>query len=784
MSRKIIITSLTLLCAVLVMLATAFWARQGLVRLVANRLLADQQFVLTRLQGLQLDSRHITVANLELQLPGGLQLALSGLELTYSFTSLTTAPVVEALAIESAQLLREPAAGAAMPLQDNKATTGDALLLGDLLQLLREFPVATILVSELTVPQRREVLVLNLQHRAGELNLQLDSGALHLRAGFTQADAAAAAMLRIILIRSEETVGNIELLLQPAAAAYDLTGTGHLEFTDLPLLTSMTALLGELQQETPATILDTARLDWDVAGAVANDVLGTAGDATPATFVLGLQQGSTFTLPAGLGSGLGEFAVVFSDRAEFTITTGAQARVSAGSLPLQVSGSWQQQAVNVDSVLTLRECRFPINAGCSIGFDGSARLAGYMLAGKVTLAASAVADDSTLAGEYRIQTEGLALGGLPTWLPAFDIDARLALEQNQLSFNTPLLLQNAPAAAGMTTAGSYDLATGIANMHVSLPPLEFMEGQSLSALMGELPYPFDLLTGSLAAEVELNWQPGTAAGTDTDPEPGVMTSKLTTTLKDLAGYYGDYFFRGLNTELEASIAYIASIESIESPAVFTLESPPLTLSISSIDVGVPIDNVALAFRFEQSTRRLLIASMSGETLGGTITGEDLVFDFNRERNDITLQFTGLQLERMLALANYDGVAASGAVSGELPLTLTAQGVEVTAGTLHAEAPGGSIRYLAGATAGVGGNAGMDLVNQALGNYQFESLLSSIDYDADGELLLTMQLQGHNPDMDASQPINLNLTLSDNIPALLKSLQAARAIEDFLEEQYR
>jgi hypothetical protein len=139
---------------------------------------------------------------------------------------------------------------------------------------------------------------------------------------------------------------------------------------------------------------------------------------------------------------------------------------------------------------------------------------------------------------------------------------------------------------------------------------------------------------------------------------------------------------------------------------------------------------------------------------------------------------------MLTLADYDGVAAIGAVSGELPLTLTANGVEVAAGTLQADVPGGSIRYLAAAAAGVQGNAGVDLVNQVLGNYQFESLTRNIDYSPEGELLLSMQLRGHNPDMGSDQPININLNLSDNIPALLKSLQSARAIEDFLQQQPR
>jgi hypothetical protein len=162
---------------------------------------------------------------------------------------------------------------------------------------------------------------------------------------------------------------------------------------------------------------------------------------------------------------------------------------------------------------------------------------------------------------------------------------------------------------------------------------------------------------------------------------------------------------------------------------------------------------------------------------------DISYGFGNEFNEFTLHFADLRLERMMELAEYEGIEASGAVSGELPITVRGKQVEIDAGRLFAEAPGGSIRYLDAPPPGQG-NPAMDLVNQALSNYQFQSLESTIDYSPDGELLLAMQLRGSNPDMNGGQAINLNLNISDNIPTLLKSLQAGRAIEDFLQEQYR
>ena len=75
-----------------------------------------------------------------------------------------------------------------------------------------------------------------------------------------------------------------------------------------------------------------------------------------------------------------------------------------------------------------------------------------------------------------------------------------------------------------------------------------------------------------------------------------------------------------------------------------------------------------------------------------------------------------------------------------------------------------------------------MLNQALSNYQYQTLNTEVYYDDAGELRLEVQLRGTNPDMNGGQPINLNVSISDNIPTLLQSLRAGQAISDRLEER--
>ena len=174
---------------VLVILAAAYGFREGSVRVAANFLLADSGLTLTHLQGLQLGTDRTAVDALTFGMTSGLQITLTDVSVEYRVVSLTSAPIVETLQIGSAWVLRNSSN------QDSSAqddTSGEPLLLSDVLQLAREFPLASVVVgefvagefvvSELDVPQHSEALAVTMQHRSGDLSLRVDSGSLQFLA--------------------------------------------------------------------------------------------------------------------------------------------------------------------------------------------------------------------------------------------------------------------------------------------------------------------------------------------------------------------------------------------------------------------------------------------------------------------------------------------------------------------------------------------------------------------------------------------------------------------------
>jgi Dicarboxylate transport len=128
------------------------------------------------------------------------------------------------------------------------------------------------------------------------------------------------------------------------------------------------------------------------------------------------------------------------------------------------------------------------------------------------------------------------------------------------------------------------------------------------------------------------------------------------------------------------------------------------------------------------------------------------------------------------------VDVSGSVSGRIPIDLDGGKLRIDAGRMENDPPGGVIRYRAPVS--TDGSGGLAMAQRALSNLQYEALATDLDYTTTGDLIMKMRLKGINPDMDPLQPVILNLTLENNIPQMLKSLQATRDIQDVIESRTR
>ncbi|MBE0487120.1 YdbH domain-containing protein [Marinobacter sp.] len=145
----------------------------------------------------------------------------------------------------------------------------------------------------------------------------------------------------------------------------------------------------------------------------------------------------------------------------------------------------------------------------------------------------------------------------------------------------------------------------------------------------------------------------------------------------------------------------------------------------------------------------------------------------------------VSLDRLLQVYPAEGFSGSGELSGRVPVMVSASGLSVEQGKLAAVAPGGMLLLPAERLQTMlGRSQAMELVVQALQNFHYSVLDSTIDYDKDGRLVLGLRLEGQNPDIKGGQPVVLNINLEEDIPALLTSLQLSGRVNEAVTERVR
>jgi len=307
---------------------------------------------------------------------------------------------------------------------------------------------------------------------------------------------------------------------------------------------------------------------------------------------------------------------------------------------------------------------------------------------------------------------------------------------------------------------NHDLNTSKGEMRLSDTAIDF-SSRSLSNFIFPTPKTWDASAGRLLLGADLLW-------TSIDDNYNV-TGSMQVGLDGVAAFHGDTALTGLSTELNATIDTRNGHEF-----------EPATLSLELLDVGLPISKIAADFQIGADLMSVQVNALSMGLLGGSLRADPFSYSLAATANAILLRIESIQLSLMKALAEFESIDIEGSVSGELPVTIAGDQITISQGRLESDEPGGSIRYLAG-------DAGADdsqlgLATRALSDFEFDSLTSDVTYTEDGDLLLAMRLEGVNPKMDPTQPVVLNLNVENNVPQMLRSLQATRSIQEIFERR--
>jgi hypothetical protein len=387
----------------------------------------------------------------------------------------------------------------------------------------------------------------------------------------------------------------------------------------------------------------------------------------------------------------------------------------------------------------------------------------------------------TLRGDQaHWQTEGmLHLTGVTPQLPTVSLpvtqwqasfvldDAALRLEAHSSAFD---------AAVTLASQLEYVWATQAGSAHLQLSPVQFEPTRmTWKKLLPLASLPLDVTGGHLSATASLDWGPD--AGTP-DPRPVLQHGSATITLEQLFGQYENIVVQGLSTTLH-----------LQTTGADTLTMPEAArVTVAAVQTGVEVTDLSLDLQLGLTPPAPLpwvaLRNISAAVFGGRVTSEGAQFDVAHLDQTLVINVEQVDLQQLLHLEQQKGLEGTGVLDGVIPVHLTPTGVQVHNGVLEARPPGGVLRYhsaLETAQEGTPAESQLSFVLQALSNLHYNVLKLEVQYKEDGTLDLTVRLEGQNPDWQQGRPVHFNLTVQENIPALLKTLRIVQGIEQSLQE---
>ena len=308
---------------------------------------------------------------------------------------------------------------------------------------------------------------------------------------------------------------------------------------------------------------------------------------------------------------------------------------------------------------------------------------------------------------------------------------------------------------------THDLTGGETRIVLDDAQLDFSR-RALSGFVEHWPYDWDVVAGTWTAAAEVSRR-----------DDGSLVFSATQALAEVAGRYQALAFTGLTTDLAVT------------RETWPLERAlPVSVSLDLLDVGFPIEDVEADLSVDAGSGSVAVERLDMETLGGRVAVDPFVLDPAATTRQVVLRPESVQLQLMTDLANLPALEVSGSVSGVVPITIDPDGITIEGGRLIGDPPGGAIRYqVTGCTEEVmRTRSGLAYARCVLTDYEFDSLTSDLSYGKDGNLVLEMRLTGVNPQYDPEQPVNLNPKLETNVMDLIRSLQAARSIEEIFNRQ--
>lgn len=295
-----------------------------------------------------------------------------------------------------------------------------------------------------------------------------------------------------------------------------------------------------------------------------------------------------------------------------------------------------------------------------------------------------------------------------------------------------------------------------------------LQGQTqiLRRFLPELPAKLDLTQGNLTHNASLRFSANRwSLQANTELTSGVVN-------------YGEIYAQGVHWKSQLSL---------DSSGQFQDQG---NLLLEYANIGLPITSSGIHYQYRgntsnTNTHQLSLESQKLFLLGGEIYLPAIQVNPLNPNTIFLVSIRDIQLSSILELYAQQGLYGEGTIDGQLPIQITPLGITITRGNLGSVIPG-VIRYTPshGVGAAASSNFGLRLALDALTDLRYTLLDLEVNYQPSGDAHLVARLQGNNPNWQQGRPIDLTLSVEENILDLLNALQISNRITDSLDRRFR
>jgi len=368
-------------------------------------------------------------------------------------------------------------------------------------------------------------------------------------------------------------------------------------------------------------------------------------------------------------------------------------------------------------------------------------------------------DLAKLTGTLEVGTQGFTMQGLPmqdlptepgqeTW-SGFDFDVKIKLLSETDSSGSGTMNFVSGPAIPFEFSGN----TGLERWVIQLPPSSIQLRDLKKMLLTvhqDIPSSVTLTSGSIELQGEIMVEDETSANLIiSGHEAGASMSK--------------------SNARDASF----TLKTVWDKTL--LVAGPVSIKAFTLAGGVEVANIEAGLKFEDD-EHFELENIYAEAFDGQLELGNLQYSEGSIANT-TIELRHINLEKVLAYADIDGLEGTGFLDISLPVGSDQTGIYIKDGIFYSTGAG----RLAYTKEGV---AGSNIGLQALENFQYKELSGSLNYQSNGEYLITIRLDGKNPDLYGGHPVVFNLNINGSLPALFEAMFITGSFEESILKQIK